>query len=1218
MKDYHGHHFEYNIALANSAHAAGLETIIAANRQCEKDIRDEPGVLPWFQHDWYQSSSGAQPSQHFLDDLLDLLNTRSASADDIVLIHTVSASEFLSLLEYFKFLVWSEVAASPAFFVLLRRDPAELAPAELTEAREALRTALTCPDLDRKLILCTDTLELSAAWQKELDVPVRVMPIPFRYALMESQARPKPAGAPLSIVYLGDARTEKGYQHLPSVVQEMWPDFIQNGRVHFTLQSNYNLPGGESGIPNARLRLQHFPSGITMPTELASPEEYFAIMAAADIVVLPYDPVRYARRSSGVMNEALAGGKVAVAPVGSWMAAQAPPDQMVAYEHPHGLARAVIQAVEQFPALSAAARGRAEAYRARQNPDLFIQEMLNHVAAVAVPAGKSVLYVMDGDSMVNRTGAGSVARQQMEALIAFGFEVHAVFQRMHAEDDHTVAAIRGWMGQLRDEVRPLRLASVWATGYSPLYNHAGFQPEARVLPRRHTRLTADSDYRGSFAVPPALVRLLRVRPPIMAFVNYVQNLPFTRDLVGDAVPIICESVDIQAFQFGLRRGELDEAEFEAEIEALRMASQVIALNPIEAEHFAQHLGADRVTYIPPPPSATPVTAELLVGAADLAELLDTCGPSHPALLSGSGSALRGHFRDAPRIDLLYISSQHGPNLEGLRHFFHHVFYPLLAPQGVTIAVAGMICHDLKGLEGPQILLAHRLKDLAPLYAAARLVILPIFDGAGGAVKASEAIAFGKPVVATTFALRGMVGAGAQLGTYDDWGSFGDRILQLLNQPEERLAAARASLAVSRANNNVGLYRARLAHVVNTALGHAAVDGQQAGQAELAPAAAGLVEWQAGMGLFSRIARDFAASGYMAPELARRYRAEPLDGAMLEAARDALATDIGTTQAGQFLNQLNGRGDGDQNLSAAIHVPVDADARLIATDSGQQRKPIWSSGGVAPLDATQGWLAVPMKGEAPSALLEQLMSWDPADSKLRHPIAALSGMHKVEQLGMSGRYVRWTGPQAISELLIRVDRGADHEIAFDVIGCASSALFEQASLHVDGKPVPTLKWSKDTDRKLVALVPRDDGVRLRPTKIGIRLPATIRPQDGDPENGDGRFLGLLLSTVRVRTSRGAADVRMGALRFFQGCLEQLLARPKPDLVYGVYRDLLLREPDTEGFADNLKRVRIARDGGRDLIRVVMDSSEFQELYDNPALSRLMLEVLEQARVATPAA
>ena len=65
--------------------------------------------------------------------------------------------------------------------------------------------------------------------------------------------------SPLQVVYLGDARNEKGYQHLPGMAHALWKDFIQPGRVEVTLQSNYNMPGGEGGIPQARLKLQRFP-----------------------------------------------------------------------------------------------------------------------------------------------------------------------------------------------------------------------------------------------------------------------------------------------------------------------------------------------------------------------------------------------------------------------------------------------------------------------------------------------------------------------------------------------------------------------------------------------------------------------------------------------------------------------------------------------------------------------------------------------------------------------------------------------------------------------------------------------------------------------------------------------------------------------------------------------------------------------------------------------
>ena len=1205
MKDFHGHHFEYNMALAESARNLGLEPVVAVNRKCEKGLARDFGALPWFQFAWHQSWTGEQSPNHFIDDLFDLLNTRAATSRDIVLIHTVSTPEFDALMQYFLTLIWADAAQLPVFFVLLRRDPVELGADVLADKAKLLDDVFACPGLAAKVVLCTDTEQLAEAWSAALHVPVRVMPIPFRHSFMPPEVTGRAADRPLSIIYLGDARNEKGYQHLPAVVREMWPEWVSTGRVQFTLQSNYNMPGGEPGIASARLRLQHFPSGVTLLTELATPELYYSTLAGADIVVLPYDPQAYARRSSGVMNEALASGKVAVVPRGSWMASQAPEDQLVIYDHPQGLAEAVTDAARRFrrpvggrpptrrriprAAESGPLRpGHAGLRRPRRSP--------------ARPAGA----VRDGWATASscatappRWRGSSWARSS-----PWVFEVHALFLRLDCAEDHPLFTVRRWMDDFRAEIRTLQLASVWAAGYNPLFNRAGYQPEARVLQRRHGGLTPDSDYRSSFAIPPGLLGLLRERPPALALVNYVQNLAFTRQLVGEDVPVVCETHDIQSFQYGLRRREFDEREFDDEMARLRTAAQVIALNPMEAQHLTGQLGAERVAYIAPPPSAVPATPQAMGGAGDLGELIGLCGPSDPDLWPNG--RLRKLFEAAPRIDLLYVSSAHEPNLEGLRDFFRQVFHPLLQPQGFTICIAGTICDALRGMEGPQILLAHRLRDLAPLYAAARVVVLPIFDGAGSAIKASEAIGYGKPVVATTFALRGMDRSLAPLPTFDDWTCFGERIQALLDSPAERLAATRASLALSTATNSVPLYRSKLAKVLGAALGDAALLAADPVLPAAPAVCDGLVEWQPAIGLFHRLARDFTQTGYLKPELARRYRAEPLTGIMLDAATGRLGDAIGAARTTAFMHQLLGRSEGEGELAPGLCLVALAAAKLVSLPDV---RPAWTQVPAPVHDVGAEWRPVP--AQPGPAMLEQVLTWSMREADLQHPVTALAGLHPPEQLGMSGRYIRWSGPGAVSEFLLRLDRGFDHEIALDILGVADSALFGEASLEIEGKPVPTLRWTREAQRRLVALIPRDGGARLRPTRLLLRLPRTICPRDGDPQNGDARQLGLMLGAIRVRTAL-SREGDLGPQSFVTGCLEQILASPPRELVHAIYRDLLLRQPDADGYADNLQMLRRGGDGARGLIRTVLGSSEFEQLFDDERLTRLLAERVDQLK------
>jgi glycosyltransferase involved in cell wall biosynthesis len=74
----------------------------------------------------------------------------------------------------------------------------------------------------------------------------------------------------------------------------------------------------------------------------------------------------------------------------------------------------------------------------------------------------------------------------------------------------------------------------------------------------------------------------------------------------------------------------------------------------------------------------------------------------------------------------------------------------------------------------------------PFYEQAALVVAPVRHGGGTRIKVLEALAYGRPLVSTTFAAGG---CGLVDGTHvvyaDDPASFAERCVALLDAPAER-------------------------------------------------------------------------------------------------------------------------------------------------------------------------------------------------------------------------------------------------------------------------------------------------------------------------------------------------------------------------------------------------------------------------------------------------
>lgn len=185
---------------------------------------------------------------------------------------------------------------------------------------ELARLKAAAPDL-RVSFYC-DTEELTAQYNFLGVYPFATLPVPVD-RIKGARQRGQAGRRPLVIGYLGDARDEKGFQHLPALVAS----FAAHRRatapapVRFLFQANFNTPVGEPGSRYARHVLSsHEPHFVELVDGPFDSREYLGLLARMDIVLLPYSTEQYVARSSGVLMEALAAGLPVLAPSSSWMA----------------------------------------------------------------------------------------------------------------------------------------------------------------------------------------------------------------------------------------------------------------------------------------------------------------------------------------------------------------------------------------------------------------------------------------------------------------------------------------------------------------------------------------------------------------------------------------------------------------------------------------------------------------------------------------------------------------------------------------------------------------------------------------------------------------------------------------------------------------------------------------------------------------------------------
>lgn len=798
-----GHYLEYSLCVAKAAQRKGFHVHILCNRRLDVSIIPLEGIdiHPVFSNTWGETESDGLPSYgpgHIVYETEMALLHVGAGSGDHVLLHTLGLVELRAWIAFLIDIPLYRLRELPILHFLMRFDPEPLEN-DISIQWAGLRRQLQKRQsvLQAHVHWCSDTDRLANRYAQQLGMSVSIAPIPFDQApliaALNNRKQLRQHGV-VTVIYLGDARPEKGFDCFGRLVTELWESHLKPRRLRFVFQANTNVPGGEGNILQVIRSLgQYPPSMVELINEPMTPQAYFECLVASDIVLIPYSVSRYHSRSSGVLIEALAAGKPVITTAGSWMATQVSETHAVLIEDNSKLASALAGLLLRLPAAKRAAQQMAGRWQEFASPDNYIAHLLANV-----PAGRNgkatatVLYVMDGDAIVLRNGASRVAMRQLQYLFSCNFCVIGVFVATHYS--RTPQECAEWSCQLGKEIRDLPFAAVHVLAVNPAANDG--VPYRYLQQQKQMNaysILRDMRLAEALSIPARLLAQIRQQTPDLVLLNYVVYQPLLDALGLAHLPVVCEMHDVQSFQKAIyAKRMVVEEDMRQEFALLAKCQYLISLNDVETALIKD--------YLPTLPCVTVHMAfdlmetgpAVLGGYSDLAELVAACGSDDPAF--GAASMLAGYITEEQQrlinfgghLDLLYVSSAHQSNVSGLKWFIENVFLPVLLAKGVTMVVAGTIKYACEWHSCPNLVFVGKLDDLTPLYAAGRLCVLPIIEGAGSPIKTFEALAYGKPVIGTGLAFRGLPEVlMKQVIQTDDSNAMAKAIMQMLNKPKER-------------------------------------------------------------------------------------------------------------------------------------------------------------------------------------------------------------------------------------------------------------------------------------------------------------------------------------------------------------------------------------------------------------------------------------------------
>lgn len=367
LSDLRGHHLRLTNLMTQSAQHAGAEVSwLAAKGVDPAHAPEGVTVEPWFGATMYDAfkDSFSEPSpteriqksvmarlrqalgrpeppqqqrdttQDFVRDLERAIETYCDGSPVRFFIHTGDGDTFRALgaLAY-------KIAEAPGLKLHLCTpyDPTGVIPHKNTtgSAERGVETARAAGLIGVKVFLHAENPILAEHLSSLFKVPVSTLEIPVEEFSADIHARAAVIRNQLGVDddttivgSLGPARVEKGFHLIPEVLRSCKASIdrgdtpgLSRDRIHFALHAAPQIIGRDPKIQTAldEIARDHSDMATLFPKPLDT-LDYDALLAASDIVLMPYDRELYRVRGSGVVVEAISAGKVIVASEGSYPA----------------------------------------------------------------------------------------------------------------------------------------------------------------------------------------------------------------------------------------------------------------------------------------------------------------------------------------------------------------------------------------------------------------------------------------------------------------------------------------------------------------------------------------------------------------------------------------------------------------------------------------------------------------------------------------------------------------------------------------------------------------------------------------------------------------------------------------------------------------------------------------------------------------------------------
>lgn len=221
-----------------------------------------------------------------------------------------------------------------------------------------------------RLFLWAETGALASLLSSRLGKPVSALPLPA--PAWTPDAVNERAG-PLTLVFVGEARLDKGPLELPAILAAI-AAAVPPGSVRLIVQRVAPFGGASEALQAALDAIAAVPMVETID-ETLDEDAYRRLVVGSDVVLLPYRPENYAVRGSGIIAEALAAGRIILGSASTIVEEFADEGVVLACRTPEDWARAVCDILDDRADMQQRALRMGRRYAKRNAPRAYVDRL---------------------------------------------------------------------------------------------------------------------------------------------------------------------------------------------------------------------------------------------------------------------------------------------------------------------------------------------------------------------------------------------------------------------------------------------------------------------------------------------------------------------------------------------------------------------------------------------------------------------------------------------------------------------------------------------------------------------------------------------------------------------------------------------------------------------------------------------------------------------------